>query len=142
MAWQHGVHSYEQTLVLGLFLGFAGASFAVALRWPPSGIRRSTRARPGHRRRRQLRHGVRRPLRPGAGQGLWLDQRIRLRADPLILTLVVFVLCARNARNGRAQEDGGYGRALNDKDSWWFMFFYSVTFGASSALPAPCRLLP
>ena len=30
-AWQLGVHSYEQALLLGLFLGFAGASFAVAL---------------------------------------------------------------------------------------------------------------
>ena len=30
-AWQIGVKSYEQALLLGLFLGFAGAAFAVAL---------------------------------------------------------------------------------------------------------------
>ena len=30
-AWQLGIHSYEQALLLGLFLGFAGASFAVSL---------------------------------------------------------------------------------------------------------------
>ncbi|WP_057428610.1 MFS transporter [Pseudomonas syringae] len=30
-AWQLGIHSYEQVLLLGLFLGMAGASFAVAL---------------------------------------------------------------------------------------------------------------
>ena len=39
VAWQFGVHSYQQALVLGVFLGFAGASFAVALplasRWYP-----------------------------------------------------------------------------------------------------------
>ncbi|NTV11494.1 MAG: MFS transporter, partial [Zoogloea sp.] len=39
VAWQFGVHSYEQVLLLGLFLGVAGASFAVALplasRWYP-----------------------------------------------------------------------------------------------------------
>ena len=38
-AWQFGIHSYTQVLVLGLFLGVAGASFAVALplasRWYP-----------------------------------------------------------------------------------------------------------
>jgi NNP family nitrate/nitrite transporter-like MFS transporter len=38
-AWYFGVHSYEQTLILGVFLGVAGASFAVALplasRWYP-----------------------------------------------------------------------------------------------------------
>ena len=31
VAWLHGIHSYEQALLLGLFLGMAGASFAVAL---------------------------------------------------------------------------------------------------------------
>lgn len=30
-AWQIGIGSYEQALLLGLFLGFAGAAFAVAL---------------------------------------------------------------------------------------------------------------
>ncbi len=39
VAWQHGIHSYEQTLILGIFLGVAGASFAAALplasRWYP-----------------------------------------------------------------------------------------------------------
>src|SRR5574343_760219 len=39
VAWKHGIHSYEQTLILGLFLGVAGAAFAVALplasRWYP-----------------------------------------------------------------------------------------------------------
>ncbi|KFB66339.1 MAG: Nitrate transporter [Candidatus Accumulibacter vicinus] len=38
-AWYFGIHSYEQTLILGVFLGVAGASFAVALplasRWYP-----------------------------------------------------------------------------------------------------------
>ncbi|MFD2883161.1 MFS transporter [Pseudomonas lini] len=31
VAWKVGIHSYEQALLLGLFLGMAGASFAVAL---------------------------------------------------------------------------------------------------------------
>ena len=38
-AWYFGVDTYEQTLILGVFLGVAGASFAVALplasRWYP-----------------------------------------------------------------------------------------------------------
>ena len=33
VAWLHGIHSYEQALLLGLFLGMAGASFAVAGPW-------------------------------------------------------------------------------------------------------------
>ena len=39
-AWQVGVHSYAEVLILGLFLGVAGASFAAALplasRWYPA----------------------------------------------------------------------------------------------------------
>ena len=39
-AWQIGVHSYTEVLILGLFLGVAGASFAAALplasRWYPA----------------------------------------------------------------------------------------------------------
>ena len=59
---------------------------------------------------------------------------------PLILTLVVFVLCARNAPERPAPKKlADYGRALGDQDSWWFMFFYSVTFGGflglASTLP-------
>ena len=40
VAWLHGINSYEQALLLGLFLGMAGASFAVALplasQWYPA----------------------------------------------------------------------------------------------------------
>ncbi|MBL8433295.1 MAG: MFS transporter, partial [Zoogloea sp.] len=39
VAWKFGIHSYAQVLTLGLFLGVAGAAFAVALplasRWYP-----------------------------------------------------------------------------------------------------------
>ena len=39
LSWGLGIHSFEQVLVLGVFLGMAGASFAVALplasRWYP-----------------------------------------------------------------------------------------------------------
>jgi MFS transporter, NNP family, nitrate/nitrite transporter len=30
-AWQHGIQNFQQALILGVFLGVAGASFAVAL---------------------------------------------------------------------------------------------------------------
>src|SRR5690606_15519379 len=39
VAWLHGIDNFQQALMLGIFLGFAGASFAVALplasRWYP-----------------------------------------------------------------------------------------------------------
>ena len=64
-AWLLGVNSYAQALLLGLFLGFAGASFAVALplasQWYP----------PQHQGKAMGIAGAgsgtaaRRPLRPG-----------------------------------------------------------------------------
>jgi hypothetical protein len=59
---------------------------------------------------------------------------------PLVATLIIFTLVAKNSPNRPKPKAGrDYLIALNDKDSWWFMFFYSVTFGGfiglASALP-------
>jgi NNP family nitrate/nitrite transporter-like MFS transporter len=59
---------------------------------------------------------------------------------PLILTLIVFAWLAKNApERPKAKSMADYFKALGDRDSWWFMFFYSVTFGGfiglASALP-------
>lgn len=59
---------------------------------------------------------------------------------PLVLTLLVFAMVARNAPQRPAPKAmGDYLKALGDRDSWWFMFFYSVTFGGflglASTLP-------
>ena len=59
---------------------------------------------------------------------------------PLILTLIVFAWLAKNApERPKAKSMADYLKALGDRDSWWFMFFYSVTFGGfiglASALP-------
>ena len=59
---------------------------------------------------------------------------------PLVLTLIVFAWLARNApERPKAKSMADYFKALGDRDSWWFMFFYSVTFGGfiglASALP-------
>jgi NNP family nitrate/nitrite transporter-like MFS transporter len=59
---------------------------------------------------------------------------------PLILTLVLFAWLAKNApQRPKAKAMADYFKALGDRDSWWFMFFYSVTFGGfiglASALP-------
>ena len=59
---------------------------------------------------------------------------------PLLVTVVVFALLARNApQRPKPKAMADYLKALGDRDSWWFMFFYSVTFGGfiglASALP-------
>ena len=59
---------------------------------------------------------------------------------PLVITLAVFAWLARNApERPKAKSMADYFKALGDRDSWWFMFLYSVTFGGfiglASALP-------
>ena len=47
-----------------------------------------------------------------------------------IIICVVFCLIARDAPNAPAARTlAEYLRVLRDRDAWWFMFFYSVTFG-------------
>jgi NNP family nitrate/nitrite transporter-like MFS transporter len=59
---------------------------------------------------------------------------------PLILTLIVYVLIAKDAPVQRKPITlANYKALLRDSDSWWFMFFYSITFGGfvglANALP-------
>ncbi|MBU2321345.1 MAG: MFS transporter, partial [Gammaproteobacteria bacterium] len=54
--------------------------------------------------------------------------------------LLIFALVAKKApERPKPKALNDYLKALGDRDSWWFMFFYSVTFGGfigmASALP-------
>lgn len=80
-AWQIGVHSYAEVLVLGLFLGVAGASFAAAA----AGFALVSGGTSGHGdgycRRRKLRHSAGCFVCAGSGGCLWLGQCSRYCAD-------------------------------------------------------------
>jgi hypothetical protein len=139
-AWHLGIHSFEQVLLLGVFLGVAGASFAVSLplasQWYPPAPGQGH----GHRRRRQLRHRVRRAAGAGAGRGLRLEQRVRFRPDATVADPGAVRLAGpQRPERPKPKAMADYLKALGDRDSWWFMFFYSVTFGGfiglASALP-------
>jgi NNP family nitrate/nitrite transporter-like MFS transporter len=136
-----GIHSYTQALVLGLFLGVAGAAFAVALplasRWYP----------PEHQGKAL---GI-----AGAGNSgtvfaalcaPWLASLfgwtnvLGFALLPLSVAFVIYLLCAKDAHDcpppKRFEE---YLTVLQDKDAWLFMGFYCVSFGGfvglASTLP-------
>jgi hypothetical protein len=49
---------------------------------------------------------------------------------PLVIVLVVFCFMAKDAPDAPPPKTlAEYLKVLKDKDAWWFMFFYSVTFG-------------
>lgn len=140
-AWQQGVHSYEQALLLGLFLGFAGASFAVALplasQWYPPQHQGKALGIAGAGNSGTVLAAL---FAPGLAALFGWNNVFGLALIPLVLTLAIFTLAARNAPNRPAPKSlADYMKALGDRDSWWFMFFYSVTFGGflglASTLP-------
>ena len=140
-AWHFGVHSYEQVLLLGLFLGFAGASFAVSLplasQWYPPQHQGKAMGIAGAGNSGTVFAAL---LAPALAAGFGWNNVFGFALIPLTLVLVVFALLARNApERPKPKAMADYLKALGDRDSWWFMFFYSVTFGGfiglASALP-------
>ncbi|MGX5724191.1 MFS transporter [Metapseudomonas otitidis] len=140
-AWQLGIHSYEQALLLGAFLGFAGASFAVALplasQWYPPQHQGKALGIAGAGNSGTVLAAL---FAPGLAALYGWNNVFGLALVPLVLTLAIFAIAARNAPNRPAPKAlGDYLKALGDRDSWWFMFFYSVTFGGflglASTLP-------
>jgi NNP family nitrate/nitrite transporter-like MFS transporter len=129
IAWYFGVHTYGQVLTLGLFLGVAGASFAVALplasRWYP----------PEHQ-------GTALGIAGAGNSGTVLAALFApslavafgwhngLAAIPLAIVFVFYLVVAKDSPDcPPAKSFAEYLKVLRDKDAWWFMFFYSVTFG-------------
>jgi len=130
-AWYFGVRSYEQVLVLGLALGVAGAAFAVALplasRWYPPEHQGKALGIAGAGNSGTVFAAL---FAPGLAVAYGWSNVFGLAVIPLIVTLVVYVLFAKDSPEcPPAKPLMEYLKVLRDKDAWWFMFFYSVTFG-------------
>jgi len=140
-AWQLGIHTYGQVLVLGVFLGMAGASFAVALplasQWYPAQHQGKAMGIAGAGNSGTVLAAL---IAPVLAASFGWGNVFGLALIPLVLTLIAFTLMARNApQRSKPKSMADYLKALGDRDSWWFMFFYRVTFGGfiglASALP-------
>ena len=141
VAWLNGIHSYEQALLLGLFLGMAGASFAVALplasQWYPPQHQGKAMGIAGAGNSGTVFAAL---FAPVLATMFGWSNVFGLALIPLVLVLIIFATQAKNAPNRPAPKSfADYMKALGDRDSWWFMFFYSVTFGGflglASTLP-------
>ena len=140
-AWNLGIHTYEQALLLGVFLGVAGASFAVALplasQWYPAEHQGKAMGIAGAGNSGTVLAAL---IAPVLAAAFGWSNVFGFAVIPLVLTLIAFSLMARNApERAKPKSMTDYLKALGDRDSWWFMFFYSVTFGGfiglASALP-------
>lgn len=130
-AWWFGIHTYEGTLILGLFLGVAGASFAVALplasRWYPPEHQGTALGIAGAGNSGTVLAAL---LAPGLGLAFGWNNVFGLALIPLVIVFALYLALAKDAPDCPAPKPfSDYFRVLKDKDAWWFMFFYSVTFG-------------
>ncbi len=130
-AWLGGVHSFQQVLLLGVILGFAGAAFAVALplasRWYPPEHQGTALGIAGAGNSGTVLAAL---FAPGLALAFGWGNVLGLALIPLSIVFVVFLVFAKDAPDCPPPKTyAEYARILRDKDAWWFMFFYSVTFG-------------
>jgi NNP family nitrate/nitrite transporter-like MFS transporter len=136
LAWFLGVHSYNQVLALGVILGVAGASFAVALplasRWYPPEHQGLALGIAGAGNSGTALASLFAPL---LAKAYGWNAVIGLACLPLLVAFVVYLLLAKDAPNQPAPKTlGEYLAVLKVGDAWWLMLLYAVTFGGFSGL--------
>jgi NNP family nitrate/nitrite transporter-like MFS transporter len=130
-AWLVGIHNYDQLLMFGVALGVAGASFAVALplasRWYPPEHQGAALGIAGAGNSGTVLAAL---FAPGLAMAFGWNNVFGLAVIPLGIVLMAYLLLAKDSPDcPPAKPLSDYLRVLKDKDAWWFMFFYSVTFG-------------
>ena len=130
-AWQFGIHSYAGTLLLGVFLGVAGASFASALplasRWYPPEHQGTALGIAGAGNSGTVLAAL---FAPSLAAAFGWNNVFGFALIPLGIVLIAYLFLAKDSPEcPPAKSLADYLRVLKDRDAWWFMFFYSVTFG-------------
>jgi NNP family nitrate/nitrite transporter-like MFS transporter len=123
--------SFPRLLLVGLLLGVAGASFAVALplagRWYPPQYQGVAK-------------GIAGAGNSGTALATFFGPRLAevwgwqavfgMALLPVLLTLLVFVVFAKDSPSQPAPRPlADYLGVLRQRDTWWFCLFYAVTFG-------------
>jgi NNP family nitrate/nitrite transporter-like MFS transporter len=130
-AWRLGVRDLNQVFLLGIVLGVAGASFAIALplasRWYPAEHQGLALGIAGAGNSGTVLASL---FAPGLALLVGWRNVIGLAAIPLAVTFLVYLACAKDSPTQPAPKSlKDYLAVLRIPDTWWFMLFYSVTFG-------------
>lgn len=131
IAWLVGIESYTATLALGVILGVAGASFAVALplasRWYPPQYQGVALGIAGAGNSGTVFASL---FAPGLAAALGWNNVLGLAVIPLAVAFTVYFFAAKDSPTTPPPKQWAeYLATLRMSDAWWFMFFYAVTFG-------------
>jgi MFS transporter, NNP family, nitrate/nitrite transporter len=133
MAWAYFAHlqTLSQVYLMGILLGVAGASFAVALplasRWYPPEAQGLAMGIAGAGNSGTAISALFGPL---LAQHFGWNAVFGIALIPLVLTFITYSILAKDSPDAPPPKKiHQYLTVLKDSDTWWFMFFYCVTFG-------------
>lgn len=137
-AWVMGVNSFAGTLALGVVLGFAGASFAIALplasRWYPPEHQGKAMGLAGMGNSGTVLAAL---FAPGLAKLFGWNAVLGLACIPLTIVFVAYLVMAKDAPGAPPPKKlVAYLEPLKSADAWWLMGFYAVTFGGFVGLAA------
>lgn len=141
-AWITHVSSYTGVMALAVVLGFAGASFAVALplasRWYPPEHQGAALGIAGMGNSGTVLAAL---FAPMLALAFGWQNVLGLVLIPLAIVFVIYLVMAKDAP-GRppVKSLAAYLSPLRSGDAWWFMLFYLVTFGGFSGLASSLTL--
>ena len=140
-AWLFGIPGFAAILALGVVLGMAGASFAIALpmaaRWYPVEHKGKAMGLAGAGNFGTVLAAL---LAPSLGVAFGWTNVFGMAAGVMLVVLVLFIALAKDApEQGSKKNLRSYLQVLGMIDTYWFMLFYGVTFGGfvglASSLP-------
>ena len=128
--WMFGLHSVTEVELLGIILGLAGASFAVALpqasKWYPPHLQGIVMGIAGAGNVGTALDAL---VIPSLAESWGWQNAIGTLLIPLVPTFLFYVLVSKEAPVPRNPVTWArYKAILGDRDSLWFMFFYFITF--------------
>ena len=136
--WLAGLHTFPAVIVMGLILGFAGASFAVALpqagRWYPPGMQGRVLGLAGAGNVGVVLDSL---LAPRLANAYGWNAVFGLMLIPAVLVLATYALISKEPPvKVRARKLRDYRELFTEPDTHWFAFFYTVSFGGFAGLAA------
>jgi MFS transporter, NNP family, nitrate/nitrite transporter len=130
-AWMFGLPNYAATLLMGVVLGFAGASFAVALpqagRWYPPEMQGLVMGLAGAGNIGVVIDSV---LAPRLAEMFGWRNVFGFALWPALLVLASYALVSKEAPvEAKPKRLSDYRNLLKDRDAHWFCFYYTISFG-------------
>ena len=140
-AWYFGVHTYTGILMVGVVLGVAGSSFAIALplasRWYPPEHQGTAMGIAGAGNSGTVFAAL---FAPTLALMYGWNNVLGLACIPLTVALVVFIFVAKNAPGAPpAKSLAEYASVLKHGDAWWTCSSIASRSAASPASPHRSR---